>query len=113
MVVVLLVVALTADIVARHATKGRCLMIFIVFGSLHLSRRGYNNNEYYYDRRKSAAAMAYLAAAAPKPLSLEKQAFDLNLSTSYFITTGAILIMNLWTSILRFTVFIIWMSKEV
>ena len=51
-----------------HATKGRCLMIFIVFGSPHLSRRGYNNNEYYYDRRKSAAAMAYLAAAAPTPL---------------------------------------------
>ena len=51
-----------------HATKGRCLMIFIVFGSTHLSRRGYNNNEYYYDRRKSAAAMAYLATAAPTPL---------------------------------------------
>ena len=52
-----------------HATKGRCLMIFIVFGSTHISRRGYNNNEYYYDRRKSAAAMAYLAAAAPTPLT--------------------------------------------
>ena len=51
-----------------HATKRRCLIIFIVFGSPHLSRRGYNNNEYYYDRRKSAAAMAYLAAAAPTPL---------------------------------------------
>ena len=67
-VVVLLVVAPTDDIVVRHATKGRCLMIFIVFGSPHLSRRGYNNNEYYYYRRKSAAAMAYLAVAAPTPL---------------------------------------------
>ena len=55
-----------------HATKGRCLMIFIVFGSTHLSRRGYNNNEYYYDRRKSAAAMAYLAAAAPTPLHIHE-----------------------------------------
>ena len=59
---------LSLQLLARQATKGRCIMIFIVFGSPHLTRRGYNNNEYYYDHRKSAAAMAYLAAAAPTPL---------------------------------------------
>ena len=69
-----------------HASKGRCcLMIFIVFGSPHLSRRGYNNSEYYYDRRKSAAAMAYLAAAAPTPLTVQIRCFSrLNLQFILF-----------------------------
>ena len=51
-----------------HSTRDKGALLSIVFGSPHLSRRGYNNSEYYYDRRKSAAAMAYLAAAAPTPL---------------------------------------------